>query len=414
MKTEDLMRQLYSEIIYDKIKNKQTPQTETAEKEQPVFTENQETIAIEQLYFDPSSNLKEMGFLQNVPETREIPTYRGVYGKVVLLAKRVIRKLNRFHLEPVCQQQSAFNTEVTNAVQMIFKNQQHLYSSEKANKREIMRIQTDYDTIRVMMQSIQEIGKQLQDNYNEIQEDTEICRQSANQYVEISSEMNTLDKDITNIKHQHPKLFEEESFSFWDKHTSAQSGEDSIAAYILMTQGKDSKDCTYLDIGANHARDMSNTYYFYQKGARGVLVEANPQLIPELKLYRHGDVILNKCIAPISGQMVDFYLMSGDGLSTMNLSEAEEKIRINSLLNITKIVQTETISINEVIDTYFGIAPDLLSIDVEGIELQIMESLDMAKYRPLIVIIETIPYHKGLQIEQKNQTLIEFMIRNCL
>ena len=61
----------------------------------------------------------------------------------------------------------------------------------------------------------------------------------------------------------------------------AEAGEDVIVAGILdrfhMAR------ITYLDVGAFLPIYNNNTYLFYQKGMRGVLVEPNIDLIPELK-----------------------------------------------------------------------------------------------------------------------------------
>lgn len=61
--------------------------------------------------------------------------------------------------------------------------------------------------------------------------------------------------------------------------------------------GIDLKKVRYLDLGANHAKELSNSYAYYENGASGVLVEANPELIDELKEIRPRDIIVNKAIA---------------------------------------------------------------------------------------------------------------------
>ena len=45
----------------------------------------------------------------------------------------------------------------------------------------------------------------------------------------------------------------------------AQSGEDAIISYILKFLQIQSNEITYLDLGANHAKELSNTFYFLQK-----------------------------------------------------------------------------------------------------------------------------------------------------
>ena len=56
----------------------------------------------------------------------------------------------------------------------------------------------------------------------------------------------------------------------------SQFGEDIIIAYLFYYL-KINK-LLYLDIGANHPRYISNTFYFYERGGSGVCIEPNPML----------------------------------------------------------------------------------------------------------------------------------------
>src|SRR4051812_41063504 len=54
----------------------------------------------------------------------------------------------------------------------------------------------------------------------------------------------------------------------------AQQGEDLAVASIFGLLGVGRP--TYLDVGAGDPVEGSNTYLFYERGCRGVLVEPNP------------------------------------------------------------------------------------------------------------------------------------------
>ena len=193
--------------------------------------------------------------------------------------------------------------------------------------------------------------------------------------------------------------------------TFSQSGEDSIIQYICNTLGR--KIGTYLDLGANHAFYLSNTYNFYTQGARGVLIEANPELARELIEKRPEDIVINKCIAEKSGEKLDFYIMNGDGLSTTDYQSALNFIKENPALTITKTITVDSITINEIIDLYFpDSAPDIMNIDIEGMEFSILKMTDFEKFRPLIIICEMIEYRNGLPSGQKNYEILELMRKN--
>ena len=193
------------------------------------------------------------------------------------------------------------------------------------------------------------------------------------------------------------------------KMSAAQSGEDMILEYIIGSLHRDPAKETYLDLGANHAKYLSNTYFFYKRGARGVLVEANPSLIAELKFYRSGDVILNRCISDVSGQEMEFFILTNDGLSTPDKKGAEAAMEENTAVQLDKVVTVKSITVEEIIETYFDAAPTILNLDIEGKEMEILNSIDFTKYRPLIMIIETIPYRRHLVVGEKNDDVIAFM-----
>lgn len=50
------------------------------------------------------------------------------------------------------------------------------------------------------------------------------------------------------------------------------------------------KKPSYIDIGAHHPYEISNTAIFYMNGCRGVNVEANPNLIDEFYKERPDDI----------------------------------------------------------------------------------------------------------------------------
>ena len=199
--------------------------------------------------------------------------------------------------------------------------------------------------------------------------------------------------------------------NFYEKMTYSQSGEDSILLYILNFIGIPWYKVSYLDLGANHPIHMNNTYSLYQRGAKGVLVEANPELISELRNVRKNDVILNKVITNETGT-VKFYVMSGDGLSTMSYEEARIACERNKEISIKEVYEIETIRLEQILETYFVESPTVLSIDLEGVERQILETFDFKKYRPLIIILEDIPYYPYLVINQREEKVADIMKEN--
>lgn len=73
--------------------------------------------------------------------------------------------------------------------------------------------------------------------------------------------------------------------------------EDAIIMQILKEHvNKAVNEIKYVDIGASNYRRGNNSYLFYEHGARGLLIEANPLLCKSLESHRSGDEVINCCI----------------------------------------------------------------------------------------------------------------------
>lgn len=194
----------------------------------------------------------------------------------------------------------------------------------------------------------------------------------------------------------------------FNKKTYSQAGEDVIMFYALIMLGIPINECTYLDLGANRPIDMSNTYFFYEQGARGVLVEANCTLIPELKSKRSGDVVLNNCITGHSGDKIPFNVLNLDGLS--KIGSVDEILAANPEAKLLETIDVETITVGDIVDKYLGgKAPVIMNLDIEGLEKEILDSIDFERMRPLFMIIEMIPYSTELTAGIKDNELLEYV-----
>jgi FkbM family methyltransferase len=200
------------------------------------------------------------------------------------------------------------------------------------------------------------------------------------------------------------------AFNMLDKTTNSQAGEDSILAYATAVLGIPFSDCSYIDLGANHPKEMSNTYFFYSQGARGVLVEANSSLIPDLERERPGDVVLHRCVSDQANKTETFYVTNIDGLSAADKDAITEAMESNESLHVDSVEEVATITVNEILEKYYPNEPPvLLSIDVEGMEMRILRSINWDRWKPLMIIAEMIPYSNKLTIGIKNPEIIGYL-----
>lgn len=168
----------------------------------------------------------------------------------------------------------------------------------------------------------------------------------------------------------------------------SQCGEDLLVQYIFKL--RDIQKPTYLDIGANHPYFISNTALLYKNGSRGINIEANPKLIDNFNYHRRGDINLNIGIGSKNGEL-DFFIMEDNTLSTFSKSECDYMIKKGKKLKeIKKIFLT---TIQDVIEQYSnGMFPDFLSLDVEGLDFEIIKSINFEKSHPKVICIEAAEY----------------------
>lgn len=193
----------------------------------------------------------------------------------------------------------------------------------------------------------------------------------------------------------------------------SQSGEDIILSHLFYKLGIQKP--SYLDIGANDPAYISNTYYYYLRGSRGVCIEPNPYLAEKIKSVRPEDKVLNVGIGTNKNEFADFYLFpeKTNGLSTFSRLEAEYwgevGMKMIGKIKYEKIIKVRLETINDILENYFFQPPDFISLDVEGLDLDILQSLDFNIYRPLVFCVETLGYDQN-QKEFKRDEIIEFMV----
>lgn len=177
---------------------------------------------------------------------------------------------------------------------------------------------------------------------------------------------------------------------------------DSILRAYVKIHGAPS-GVAFVEIGANHPASTSSSYLFRKRyGMKSFLVEANPKLIPALKLHRNGDTIINAAVVDNDALTVDFYVSTNNETSSLDnrfvvvrTPGVEEKITVNTVRANAVLKQAQSEA--ELL---------LLSVDVEGYDLNILKDINWEIYRPLVLIVEpSEDYQPGSTIQ-----IIDFML----
>lgn len=195
----------------------------------------------------------------------------------------------------------------------------------------------------------------------------------------------------------------------FEKKSFSQVGEDLIVKSVL--DQLNIKKGNYLDIGAHHPLDMNNTHLLYLNGFRGVNIEPDPDLISEFLKLRSEDVNLNIGInfdIQSSGSEMDFYIMSAKSLNTFSLEEAK-RIESYGSYSIEEVKKIKTKCIEAILNEYFSVdGLDYLTIDSEGMDFEILKSINFDEFRPKVICAETLTYVED-KTEEKRTNLIDYI-----
>lgn len=166
----------------------------------------------------------------------------------------------------------------------------------------------------------------------------------------------------------------------------SQEGEDRVIARYLEAKN----DGFYVDIGAHHPQRFSNTYYFYLQGWRGINVDAMPGCMEAFNKIRPRDINVEAAVSDVEEELT-YYEFNERALNGFSQELAEERDGLREY----KIVATHSITtrrVGEILDELLPLNQeiDFLSVDVEGLDLQVLKSNNWDKYRPRLIIAESL------------------------
>lgn len=164
----------------------------------------------------------------------------------------------------------------------------------------------------------------------------------------------------------------------------AKEGEDIILSNIFRKQ----EGGFYVDVGAHHPKQFSNTYAFYQKGWRGINIDAMPDSMGLFNKLRHRDINIEKAISD-QKETLTYYMFNVPALNSFSKELSVERNGVENYRIISER-KIETSTLEEILDTYLPIGQkiDFLTIDVEGLDYKVLRSNNWEKYRPKVILIE--------------------------
>lgn len=190
------------------------------------------------------------------------------------------------------------------------------------------------------------------------------------------------------------------------KQYYSQRGED-IILYNLMKHYYCTEHIFYLDIGCGDPIKHSNTYKFYENGNRGVCIDPNAIYAELWKTIRKDDIFINKAFTN-SKNPANYYVFNNQLLNTT--CQVQKKYLYKAFeYKPSQSITVPTINAYEVIKEFYLHYPsiDLVSVDTEGAELEILQSLLIFEcFNPLVICVEEVDFVSGLPKESGIKELL--------
>lgn len=157
----------------------------------------------------------------------------------------------------------------------------------------------------------------------------------------------------------------------------------------------------YIDIGAYHPIRYSNTFKFYLKGWHGINIDARPGSMKIFKKVRPKDINLEIAIGNRS-ECLKYYMFDEPALNGFSKEISEERDR-DFHFNILKTVDINLERLEVILDNFLPENTEIhfLSIDVEGLDYEVLLSNNFNKYRPKMILVETSVISEGLAFDSE-------------
>jgi FkbM family methyltransferase len=164
----------------------------------------------------------------------------------------------------------------------------------------------------------------------------------------------------------------------------SQDGEDMVLRKIFGK--KIIRGGFYVDVGSHHPQRFSNTYYFYLRGWKGINIDPLPGCKTLFDALRPRDINLELGISDCQSELI-YYAFEEPAFNTFDPMIA--KSRLSVIISEKKV---HVCRLSDVLDQYLQADQkvDFLSIDVEGLDLQVLRSNDWSRYRPSYVLAEVL------------------------
>jgi len=163
----------------------------------------------------------------------------------------------------------------------------------------------------------------------------------------------------------------------------SQEGEDLILERILGPR----KTGFYVDVGAHHPRRFSNTLRFYKRGWHGINIEPNPDAMKLFARQRRRDINLCYGVGDSETELT-YFMFNEPALNSFDRKLSEQRQSGEYRISSTRQIPVKRLSSLLAEFVPKNVQLDFMSIDVEGFDLQVLQSNDWTRFRPTCLLVE--------------------------
>lgn len=195
------------------------------------------------------------------------------------------------------------------------------------------------------------------------------------------------------------KIYTECKFDSGFVRSYSQFGEDLALMFYLGSESQKS----FIDVGCNDPNRFSNTRLLHEAGWVGLNIDANPEFEKAYSKFRPGSKFVNALVGT-SKTPVSFYMFRESALDTTDETMAMD--HINNAWQLLEERQIQPQTLNDIIlKECQNATPTLLSLDCEGAEIDVLNSLDMQIHRPKWILFESVNY----SLLQRDESVVNYL-----
>jgi len=154
--------------------------------------------------------------------------------------------------------------------------------------------------------------------------------------------------------------------------------------WLIRDYFHDRRDGVFVDVGANHYKSASKTYYLESRlGWSGLAIEPQQEFADEYRMYRPRTKFLPFFVSDQSNQTARLYLRrKKDQVASSN------EAFVKSFGGAAEVRDVPTMTLDDILASERVTAIDFLSIDIELHEPQALRGFHIERFKPSLVCVE--------------------------